>query len=464
VKLAAGRMPVSEERAGPAPAVAAQTAPALAPLGARAPGSTLPDSVQAELAPRLGHDFSRVRVHADGEAASRAAALSARAFTVGDDVFFGAGQYRPETREGRHLLSHELTHVAQQRAARINVRALERPGSRAEREADTVARHVTSGRRVPPISEIASGITRDVGWARRGPIPDAYGMGYNAIFTSAGATSESTVRDLASLENAHMDLDVSRFEALPLARRQAVIALEPHAVGTACEPWFAKMRKAPGHRADLLATTLTGMGQLYWAGESKGDPADNYRIKTTTIRPTDAAAPDMAAKKSPVAAEINTNDFGVWMRGGATPTASSKMNCWEAIMFAAFTAGLTTAAALRKIHADAASTGKAAGSIVAYANVIANSLGFGSSVPLAALHPGRGDIVFFNKTDHVALSLGSRTAAGEHEVVSLWVLPPNPATQHFVSFLQRTTIEELVRNMATYIGGSTNVRFAPNPF
>jgi NAD(P)-dependent dehydrogenase (short-subunit alcohol dehydrogenase family) len=60
---------------------------------------------------------------------------------------------------------------------------------------------------------------------------------------------------------------------------------------------------------------------------------------------------------------------------------------------------------------------------------------------------------------------GTRTAAGEHEVVSLWVLPPNPATLAFVSSIQRTTIEELVRNMATYIGGpAAKVRFAPNPF
>jgi Domain of unknown function (DUF4157) len=470
VKLAAGRTSVSEKRAWPAPAAAAKTAPAPAAIGARrAPGSTLPDSVQAELAPRLGHDFSRVRVHADGEAASQAAALFARAFTIGDDVFFGAGEYRPQTREGRHLLAHELTHVVQQRAARIDARTIERPGSRAEREADTAASHVASGRNVQPIFAIPSGITRDVGWARRGPIPDAYGMGYNAIFTSAGAASEPAVHDLRSFENAHMDVDVSKFEALPLARRQAVLALEPHAAGTACEPWFAKLRRAPGHRADLLATTMGGQtGQLYWGGNSGANPADKYRIRTTTVRPTDAAAPDVAAKVaggSPsIATETNTNDFAVWMRGGATPTATSRMNCWEAIMFAAFTAGLITTAALRKIHKDAASAGEAAGSTTAYDAVIANALGLGSSKPLAALHPGRGDIVFFNKTSHVALSLGSRTAAGEHEVVSLWVLPPNPATQEFVSSIQRTTIEELARNMVTYMGSSPSIRFAPNPF
>jgi hypothetical protein len=266
-----------------------------------------------------------------------------------------------------------------------------------------------------------------------------------------------------------MNVTVSRFEALPLARRQAVLALEPHAAGTACAPWFPKLRRAPGHRADLLATTMSGQtGQLYWAGNSGSNPADKFRIKTSTSRPTDAAAPAVAATVaggSPaIATETNTNHFALWMRGGAVPTATSKMNCWEAILFAAFTAGLVTAAALRKIHADAASAGEAAGSATAYDTAIANALGFGSSVALGALHPGRGDVVFFNKTSHVALSLGSRTAAGEHEVVSLWVLPPNPATQAFVSSIQRTTIEELSRNMVTYIGSAPSIRFAPNPF
>ena len=63
---------------------------------------------------RLGHDFSKVRIHT-GEMATRSAdAVNAIAFTVGDDIIFGEGQYRPDTLEGRKLLAHELTHVIQQ--------------------------------------------------------------------------------------------------------------------------------------------------------------------------------------------------------------------------------------------------------------------------------------------------------------------------------------------------------------
>lgn len=62
----------------------------------------------------IGFDFSRVRIHADGAAEEAASALGARAFTIGRDIGFGAGQFRPDTREGARILAHELVHVAQQ--------------------------------------------------------------------------------------------------------------------------------------------------------------------------------------------------------------------------------------------------------------------------------------------------------------------------------------------------------------
>jgi Domain of unknown function (DUF4157) len=64
--------------------------------------------------PRFGRDFSHVRVH-DGDAAARsAAAINARAYTIGRDIVFGAGERSQGTTAGQRLLAHELTHVAQQ--------------------------------------------------------------------------------------------------------------------------------------------------------------------------------------------------------------------------------------------------------------------------------------------------------------------------------------------------------------
>jgi hypothetical protein len=80
----------------------------------RAPGQPLDAATRAFMEPRFGRDFSQVRVHTDAQAAESAAAVNARAYTVGSDVVFGAGQYSPATAEGKRLVAHELTHVVQQ--------------------------------------------------------------------------------------------------------------------------------------------------------------------------------------------------------------------------------------------------------------------------------------------------------------------------------------------------------------
>ena len=64
--------------------------------------------------PRFGYNFSQVRVYTDTRAAESARAVNARAYTVGQDMVFGAGQYAPESSPGQRLMAHELTYVVQQ--------------------------------------------------------------------------------------------------------------------------------------------------------------------------------------------------------------------------------------------------------------------------------------------------------------------------------------------------------------
>jgi hypothetical protein len=88
---------------------------------ASAPPPAAPDAPDApwrrDFGARFGHDFSQVHIHADGRSAEQAAALGARAFTVGGRIHFGAGRFAPHTPAGRKLLAHELTHTLQQGAA-----------------------------------------------------------------------------------------------------------------------------------------------------------------------------------------------------------------------------------------------------------------------------------------------------------------------------------------------------------
>lgn len=77
-------------------------------------GIPLPETERAFFEPRFGFDFGPVRVFNDSSAADLTQDLNARAFTIGNNIAFGAGQYAPETGEGRRLMAHELTHAVQQ--------------------------------------------------------------------------------------------------------------------------------------------------------------------------------------------------------------------------------------------------------------------------------------------------------------------------------------------------------------
>ena len=90
----------------------------LPPLTATMPrpgnGRPLDASLREFFEPRFGRGLGAVRIHTDEDAAQSAQTLHARAFTAGQDVFFGHGQFTPDTGEGKKLLAHELAHVIQQ--------------------------------------------------------------------------------------------------------------------------------------------------------------------------------------------------------------------------------------------------------------------------------------------------------------------------------------------------------------
>jgi hypothetical protein len=104
---------------------------------------------------RFGVGFGDVRIHTGSHANIAARRLGARAFTLGTDIYFGNGAYRPETVEGRRLLAHELAHVVQQsrgsRQARAGSLEVGDPHDPLECEADRVADEVM---RAVPISKI----------------------------------------------------------------------------------------------------------------------------------------------------------------------------------------------------------------------------------------------------------------------------------------------------------------------
>ena len=77
-------------------------------------GRRMDNNTQSFMSTRFGINFNHVKIHDDDQAAKMTGQLHARAFTVGNDIYFNYGQYQPRSQPGKHLLAHELTHVLQQ--------------------------------------------------------------------------------------------------------------------------------------------------------------------------------------------------------------------------------------------------------------------------------------------------------------------------------------------------------------
>jgi hypothetical protein len=127
-----------------------------------ASGRPLDAGIRESMEARFRHDFSRVRVHTDGHAARQAAALAADAYTVGEDIYFAVGRYRPDV-SGRSLLAHELAHSIQQSAAAAGTRAplgsaLSDPAG--EKAATEAAGRALRGHTVPALAPRPLGIAR----------------------------------------------------------------------------------------------------------------------------------------------------------------------------------------------------------------------------------------------------------------------------------------------------------------
>jgi outer membrane protein OmpA-like peptidoglycan-associated protein len=79
----------------------------------------LPDPIRSQMETSFDADFSSVQVHHGSEAARKTSEIGALAYTQGENIYFNQGMYAPDTRSGKELIGHELTHVVQQRAGKV---------------------------------------------------------------------------------------------------------------------------------------------------------------------------------------------------------------------------------------------------------------------------------------------------------------------------------------------------------
>ena len=83
-------------------------------------GSAMDKNTKQEMESGFGADFSSVNIHTDSKAVQMSEELGAQAFTHGNDVYFNKGKYNPDSKEGKHLLAHELTHTIQQTGSKTS--------------------------------------------------------------------------------------------------------------------------------------------------------------------------------------------------------------------------------------------------------------------------------------------------------------------------------------------------------
>ena len=105
-------------------------------------GQPLEGSVRSRMESAFGMNFSRVRTHTDNTASELSNRFNARAFTVGEHVAFGAGEYQPGTLVGDALIAHELAHVLQQggrSSSVVPMKTMDQSYNALEKDADKAA-------------------------------------------------------------------------------------------------------------------------------------------------------------------------------------------------------------------------------------------------------------------------------------------------------------------------------------
>ncbi|APR79596.1 Hypothetical protein A7982_04943 [Minicystis rosea] len=189
-------------------------------------GESMAPEVVTRFSQAYGHDLSDVRLHRDSHAAST---LGARAVTVGRDVAFAPGEYRPGTPAGDKLIGHELAHVVQQSGGAGLVQGAGLGEDRYEREADRAADAAVKGGTVARLSPVAGSVQRSPADGTSGASAEGGGGagGAPAVIDVARAAAEQrALIDKALTSRAPGDVQwISDYARATQAERIALIEI-----------------------------------------------------------------------------------------------------------------------------------------------------------------------------------------------------------------------------------------------
>ncbi len=195
--------------------------PGIVQRGRASAGDPLPASLREKFEHSLGAPLDGVRVHTGASAADSARALGARAYTVGQDIFFSSGRFDPHSPDGEALVAHEVAHTVQQAGSPGDAQfelEVSQPGDPLEREAHAAAASMLRGERVSGLGR-GAGVQRDPETSG----PDAPGPASPAATREDLESAVQRARDLAQLQQALRAIqairssDPARIYGVPIA-------------------------------------------------------------------------------------------------------------------------------------------------------------------------------------------------------------------------------------------------------
>ena len=282
-----------------------EAAPASVDQALASPGRPLEPTLRLDMEQRFGHDFSRVRVHSGAAAEQSARDVSAHAYTVGQNIVFGAGRFAPGTNEGQRLITHELTHVVQQSGS-DGIRV---DSSKEERGLPLLALEMVP-RRTPGTSSLSLMLA---------PSVSPSGFGLAAIQEAAGSIAiQHAAREVGGEDAAVRSASALNFlsvapvnvrndpEAVTFLRRNQAVAATLDASTIVIDPAYRDSRTVLSHEYAHVAQLRSGLAASRDVSErTAGDYARGARtdVGGAAAPPLFQLAPNALTRTDPLAAE-----------------------------------------------------------------------------------------------------------------------------------------------------------------
>ena len=259
------------------PTPAASAVPGIVHESLRSPGHPLAAPARAYFEPRFGRDFSEVRAHTDEQAAQSSEAIQARAYTAGNDIVFGRGQFSTSTSEGRKLLAHELTHVVQQSGPDTTPRRISRAPLE-DRPADTWDLDIYPAELHFEPTRIGEATSHKISISSRNPAGRLFGGFFGG---SAHAMAPTSVRGAPKAPSAHYVFD-GPFRIVDDPEQRFIPA------GRSIEVWVDFVPPKTG--------TYKGM---FWLLSEDGDDAGLFTVAGEDLEESQASSANSPAARTP---------------------------------------------------------------------------------------------------------------------------------------------------------------------